>query len=388
MHPFSYAGFLRLDLEKGKDHSHRMLSKLERTHHEIFMKQAIKLARRGVGTTHPNPRVGAVVVKNGVIVGEGWHEFPGGSHAEAMAIEHAGEKARGATLYVTLEPCSAHGRTPPCTDAIRGSGIAHVVYASSDPNPKMAGGGKVLSASHVEVTGGFMAEEADRLNIPFFHYIRTGRPYVTAKAAISLDGKLATRTHNSQWISGEASRKHAQGIRAQVDAIVIGAGTLQFDNPSLTVRDVEVKGKPPLRVVLCFETPRFNPESKLLSDDATTRFYVRSSNEHTVKWQEAGVEIERLSSLDAILKHLAADGYLHLLLEGGGYLHSSFFEGRFTDELVLYQAPILIGGRDAICLWNGLGVERIDDALYLADIKRRVLGDDVMIRGRVVYPEA
>ena len=364
-----------------------MFSELERAHHEIFMKQAIKLARRGIGSTHPNPRVGAVVVKNGLIVGEGWHEFPGGPHAEAMAIEKAGEKARDATLYVTLEPCAAHGRTPACTDAIRSSGIAHVIYASSDPNPKMAGGAKVLTASHIDVIGGFMAEEADKLNLPFFHYMRTGRPYVTAKAAISLDGKLATRTHNSQWISGEESRLHAQGIRAQVDAIVIGAGTLQFDNPSLTVRGIEVKGKPPLRVVLCFETPRFNPDSKLLSGDAATRFYVRSSNEHTEKWQQAGVEIEKLSSLDAILKHLAEDGYLHLLLEGGGYLHASFFEGKFTDELILYQAPILIGGRDAICLWNGLGVERVDDALHLADIKRRVLGSDVMIRGRVVYSD-
>jgi len=351
------------------------------------MRQAIKLAKRGIGSTHPNPRVGAVVVKNGMIVGEGWHEYPGGPHAEAMAIEKAGDKAKGATLYVTLEPCAAHGRTPACTDAVRNAGITRVLFASSDPNPKMAGGGKVLTASHIEVTGGFMAEEADGLNRPFFHYMRTGRPYVTAKAAISLDGKLATRTHNSQWISGEASRLHAQGIRAQVDAIVVGAGTLQFDNPSLTVRDVEVKGNLPLRVVLCFETPRFNPDSKLLTGDAPTRFYVRSTNEHAGKWREAGVQIEQLSSLDAILKHLAEDGYLHLLLEGGGYLHGSFFEGRFTDELVLYQAPILIGGRDAISLWNGLGVERIDHALHLADIKRRVLGDDVMIRGRVVYPE-
>lgn len=364
-----------------------MLSELERKHHEIFMRRAIKLARRGIGSTHPNPRVGAVLVKNGVIIGEGWHEYPGGAHAEAAAISSAGEKAKDATLYVTLEPCSAHGRTPACTDAIRSAGISHVLFASSDPNPKMAGGGKVLTASHIDVTGGFMAEEADRLNLPFFHYMRTERPYVTAKAAVSLDGKLATRTHHSQWISGEASRMHAQGIRAQVDAIVVGAGTLQFDNPSLTVRDVEVKGNAPLRVVLCFETPRFNPDSKLLCGEAGVRFYVRSTNEHTERWQQAGVQVEQLSCLDAILKHLAGDGYLHLLLEGGGYLHGSFLEGRFTDELVLYQAPILIGGRDAISLWNGLGVERIDQALCLKGIQRKKLGDDVMIRGSVVYPD-
>jgi len=364
-----------------------MFSELEQKHHEIFMKRAIQLARRGIGSTHPNPRVGAVVVKNGVVVGEGWHICPGGPHAEAMAIELAGEKARGATLYVTLEPCAAHGRTPACTDAIRSFDISRVIYASSDPNPKMAGGGKVLKASNVDVFAGFMAEEADKLNRPFFRYVQTGLPYVTAKAAISLDGKLATRTHHSQWISGEDSRLHAQGIRAQVDAILVGAGTLHFDDPSLTVRDIEVRGKSPLRVVLCFETPRFLPDSKLLTGEASTRFYVRSSNEFTDQWREAGVQVEQLSSLDAVLKHLAGDGYLHLLLEGGGYLHGSFFEGCFTNELVLYQAPILIGGRDAVSLWGGLGVDDVNHALHLVEIKRQKLGDDVMIRGKVVYPD-
>jgi len=365
-----------------------MFTELERKRHEIFMAQAIKLAMRGVGSTHPNPRVGAVVVaKSGEIVGEGWHAYPGGLHAEAMAIEKAGENAQGATLYVTLEPCAAHGRTPACTDAIRSSGIADVIYASSDPNPKMAGGAKVLIASRINVIGGFMKDAADKLNLPFFHYMKTGRPYVTAKAAISLDGKLATHSQHSQWISGPESRLHGHAIRAQVDAIVVGAGTLHYDNPSLTVRDVEVKGDVPLRVVLCFETPRFFPESKLLSSDAPTRFYVRTFNEHTEKWREAGVHVEKLNSLDAVLKHLAQDGYLHLLLEGGGSLHASFFDAHFTDEVVLYQAPILIGGRDAVSLWNGTGVETIDHALRLADIKYRKLGNDVMIRGKVLYPD-
>ncbi|ATX80070.1 diaminohydroxyphosphoribosylaminopyrimidine deaminase [Mariprofundus aestuarium] len=365
-----------------------MLTEPERKHHEPFMQRAIELAKRGIGSTHPNPRVGAVVVgKSGEVVGEGWHAYPGGLHAEAMAIEKAGENAQGATLYVTLEPCAAHGRTPACTDAIRSSGITDVIYASSDPNPKMAGGAKVLVAARINVIGGFMKDEADKLNLPFFHYMKTGRPYVTAKAAISLDGKLATHSQHSQWISGPESRLHAQAIRAQVDAIVVGAGTLHFDNPSLTVRDVEVKGSVPLRVVLCFETPHFSQESKLLSDDAPTRFYVRSFNEHTEKWREAGVQIEKLNSLDAILKHLAQDGYLHLLLEGGGCLHASFFDAHFTSEVVLYQAPILIGGRDAVSLWNGTGVETLDHALRLADIKYRKLGNDVMIRGNVIYPD-
>ena len=352
---------------------------------EKWMKKAIALAKKGIGTTHPNPRVGAVVVNDGKVVGQGWHERAGEQHAEAIALEKAGNKARGGSLYVTLEPCAARGRTPACTDAILHAGIRQVVFASSDPNPKMAGGGKVLAAYHVDVQGGVLAEEADALNIPFFHYVRTGLPYVTAKAAISLDGKLATRTHHSQWISGEKSRKHAHGLRAASDAIIIGAGTLMHDNPSLTVRDAKIKGKAPLRVVLCFETPPFNPDSKLLSDDAPTRFYVRSTNEHTQKWHDAGVEVGKVNNLPAILRHLAGQGYLDVLLEGGGHLHSAFLDGRFTNEIVLYQAPILIGGRDGVSLWGGFGVETIPKAPHLTEVKRRKMDDDYMISGRVVY---
>jgi len=350
------------------------------------MKRAITLAKKGV-ETHPNPRVGAVVVKDGKKVGEGWHERAGEPHAEVIALEKAGGKARGGTLYVTLEPCVAQGKTPACTDAILRAGIQHVVYASSDPNPKMAGGGKLLAAHYVEVTAGVMAEEADALNGPFFHFVRTGLPYVTAKAAISLDGKLATYTHDSQWISGEASRKHAHALRAEADAIIIGAGTLEHDNPSLTVRDAKLKGKPPLRVVMCFETPDFFEDCKLLKSDVPTRFYVRSLNEHTQKWRDAGVQVGRATSLTGALRHLAEEGCLKVLLEGGGQLHTAFFDSKLTQELVLYQAPMLIGGRDAVSLWAGYGVERIGGAVHLADVTRRKMGDDQMIRGRVVYPD-
>jgi diaminohydroxyphosphoribosylaminopyrimidine deaminase/5-amino-6-(5-phosphoribosylamino)uracil reductase len=356
--------------------------------HNTWMKLAIKLAKKGIGTTHPNPRVGAVVVKDGVVVGKGWHQRAGQAHAEVVALEHAGDQARGATLYVTLEPCAAHGRTPACTEAILQAGIRHIVYASSDPNPQMAGGGKVLSTHNgLEVTAGVLVEQADALNVPFFHYVRTGYPYITGKAAISLDGKLATRTGHSQWISGVESRRHAHSLRAASDAIIIGAGTLIHDNPSLTVRDASLKGDMPLRVVLCFETPPFFSECNLLSDEAPTRFYVCSINEHTQVWRDAGVQVERANSLTAILRHLAGDGYLQILLEGGGELHASFFEARLTNELVLYQAPILIGGRDAVPLLAGLGADTISQAILLADIKRRKMGDDHMIRGRVVYSD-
>jgi len=351
------------------------------------MRQAIELAKKGEGTTHPNPRVGAVVVNHGQIVGEGWHERPGEAHAEVMALQQAGAEAKGGTIYVTLEPCAAHGRTPACTAAIHRAGIRHVVFASSDPNPAMAGGAKVLQALGVEVTDGVLREEADALNKAFFHYLRTGRPYVIAKAAISLDGKLATRTHHSQWISGAKCRQHAHALRAQCDAIVVGAGTLLHDNPSLTVRDASVVGNVPLRVVLCFETPVFFESCSLLTDDAPTRFYVRSLNDHAKVWADAGVQVMQSNSLLSVLQSLAADGYLQLLLEGGGALHTSFLEAQYSDEMVLYQAPILIGGRDAVSLWGSQGSETVDQAIRLHHVQRETMGNDQMIRGAVVYPD-
>ena len=351
------------------------------------MKRAIALAKRGVGTTHPNPRVGAVIVSEGIKVGEGWHERAGDLHAEPIAIREAGSHARGATLYVTLEPCAERGKTPACTDAILRAGIWRVVYASSDPNPKMAGGGKLLEAHNVEVLGGVLREEADKLNAPFFHYIHTGRPYVIGKGAISLDGKLATHHHDSKWISGEQSRKHAHRLRAEVDAILIGAGTLEHDNPSLTVREAPLKGKPPMRVVIAMDTPTFFPDCNLLNSDAPSRMYVRVINKETAKWRAAGMSIGRAPNLITILKHLASEGHISLLLEGGGGLHASFFEAQLTSELVLYQAPIVIGGSNAVNLWHGRGVDQVRRALRIEDIERRKLGVDQLIRGKVIYPE-
>ncbi len=351
------------------------------------MRRAIELAKKGVGTTHPNPRVGAVVVNHGQIVGEGWHHRPGEAHAEVMALQQAGEQAKGGALYVTLEPCAAHGRTPACTAAIHQAGIRHVVFASRDPNPAMAGGTQVLRALGLDVTAAVLRDEADALNKAFFHYIHTGRPYVISKAAISLDGKLATYRHHSQWISGVQCRQHAHALRAECDAIMVGAGTLLHDNPSLTVRDAEMIGDVPLRVVLCFETPVFSAQCKLLSDDAPTRFYVRSLNEHAAAWTNAGVQVKQAGGLLSVLQSLAADGYLQLLLEGGGALHTSFFEAQYSDELVLYQAPIIIGGRDAVSLWGSQGSETVDQAIRLHHVQREMMGDDQMIRGTVVYPD-
>jgi len=267
----------------------------------VYMTRAIKLAQKGIARTHPNPRVGAVVVNHGKIVGEGWHHKAGEAHAEVNALQAAGEQALGGSIYVTLEPCAGHGRTPPCTEAILKAGITRVVFASADPNPNMAGGSQFLQAQGIEVLAGVMVDEANALNVAFFHYVKTGMPYVIAKAAISLDGKLATRNHDSQWITGEKARKHAHQVRAMSDAIMVGAGTLKDDNPSLTVRDVRLKGEHPLRVVIAKQTPDFFSECKLLSNEAQSRMYVYANNKHTKLWQEAGMDVVEVSDLQATL---------------------------------------------------------------------------------------
>ncbi len=347
---------------------------------------ALHLAKKGVGKTHPNPAVGAVIVVNGNVVGKGWHERPGEPHAEVVALEHAGTQARGGTLYVTLEPCAAQGRTPPCTQAILHAGIQRVVYASSDPNLEMAGGGALLESHDVEVTAHVLEKEADAINKGFLHFYRMGRAYVTAKAAISLDGKLATHQRHSQWISNETSRRHAHQLRAQSHAILVGAGTLKQDNPSLTVRAVPLSGEPPLRCVLCLKTPDFRPDYHITDNTAPSRLYVRSENNASGMWRAAGVEVVCVNNLIEILKHLANESRWSVLLEGGGTMHAAFIEAHLTDALVLYQAPIVIGGKDAIGFWQGSGVSLVSDAPRLSNITRRMLDGDQLIYGRVIYP--
>ncbi len=354
--------------------------------HEAWMKLALTLARRGIGTTHPNPRVGAVIVCDGELVGQGWHARPGGPHAEIHALQDAGERAAGATAYVTLEPCAAHGRTPPCTEALIRAGIRRVVYASDDPNPQMAGGAASLRAAGIEVLGGVLAAEAGVLNRPFFHYVRTGLPYIRAKAAISLDGKLATHTGHSQWISSVESRTHAHRLRAACDAVIIGAATFIEDRPSLTVRHVPCS-RQPLRVVIARKAPPFRADDALLDGRAPSRMYVEQLSDEAGQWRQAGMEVIAQDGLESMLRHLAAEGYLDVLLEGGGRLHAHCLQQRLSCEMWLYQAPILIGGTQAVSLWHGQGVARVEQALQLADIEYVRLGRDQLIHGRIIYPD-
>ncbi len=353
---------------------------------EHWMQLALDQARKGIGQTHPNPRVGAVIVRDGVLLGKGYHHQCGADHAEVDALKSVTESVDGATMYVTLEPCAAVGRTPACTTAILSAGIKRLVFASSDPNPKMAGGGQALADLGVEVVSGVCKKEADALNRTFFHVVATGLPWVIAKAAVSLDGKLATYTHHSEWISGEESRKHAHALRAECDAIVIGVGTLLYDNPSLTVRHAKLLGAPPLRVVMANEAPAPLKECNLLSDDAATRFYITTETEHAQQWRDLGVEVVHCADLKAGFKHLADDGCLQVLLEGGGKMHAACLEAGLSRELVLYQAPILIGGKDSVNFWHGLGIEKVDKALKIQNIHREQLGEDMLIRGDIIYP--
>jgi len=350
-----------------------------------WMQLALEQASLGIGFTHPNPRVGAVIVRDDQLLGKGYHHRYGLDHAEVDALKDAKISVEGSTLYVTLEPCAAEGKTPACTSAIIASGITRVVFATSDPNPDMSGGADMLRHAGVAVTAGICKEEAEMLNRPFLHFMRTDMPWVIAKAAISLDGKLATRSHDSQWISGAESRQHAHAVRAECDAIVIGAGTLLHDNPSLTVRDANVLGNHPLRVVMSNQAPQPFAGCKLLSEDAKTRMYVTQTSDVDKMWVELGVELVFCPDLKACFQHLAASGCLQVLLEGGGNLHAACLEQGISNELLLYQAPLLIGGVDAINLWHGLGVESMSDVIRLSHVQRLPIGGDMMIRGDIVY---
>jgi len=251
----------------------------------------------------------------------------------------------------------------------------------------MAGGEAVLREHGIEVTPHVLRNQADALNRPFFHFVRTGLPYVIAKAAVSLDGRLATTSGQSQWISGEASRRHAHRLRAAADAIIVGAGTLRQDNPSLTVRYARRRGSPPLRAVVCSRVPVFSAAYQLADGSAPSRLYVAQPDERAGAWRAAGVEVVEAASLQAMLRQLAGEGRLAVLLEGGGRLLAACFTSKLVHELVLYQAPILIGGEKACGLWQGKGIDVLARAPRLVDIQRLRLGDDQLIRGRLVYPE-
>jgi diaminohydroxyphosphoribosylaminopyrimidine deaminase/5-amino-6-(5-phosphoribosylamino)uracil reductase len=340
-----------------------------------WMRRALDLAERGRGYVEPNPLVGALVVRDGQLVGEGWHERYGQPHAEVNALNAAGEAARGATLYVTLEPCCHHGKTPPCTDAVIRAGIRRVVAAMQDPFPLVAGQGSVqLRNAGIAVEIGVGESAARRLNAPYLKLLGTSRPYVHAKWAMSLDGKIATRCGDSQWISCEASRRRVHELRGRMDAIIAGIGTALADDPLLTAR-------PPgprlaLRVILD-SRGRLPIDSRLVRTFDEAPLLVVTAGERAAHLQERGVEIlalpgEGRPSILALLDELGRRRLTNVLVEGGGEVLGSFLDAAAVDELHVFIAPRLIGGTAAKSPIGGLGVERLADALSLSawDVER------------------
>jgi diaminohydroxyphosphoribosylaminopyrimidine deaminase/5-amino-6-(5-phosphoribosylamino)uracil reductase len=359
---------------------------------EAWMRRALRLASRGRGRTAPNPMVGAVLVRDGRVVGEGWHPRAGEPHAEIFALRQAGDAARGSTLYVTLEPCCHHGRTPPCTDALRAAGVAQVVAAMEDPFAQVCGGGfQILSDAGVEVRSGLLEAEARDLNRAYLKVLATGLPWVTLKMAMTLDGKIATRTGDSRWVTGEAARRYVHRLRNWNDAVLIGAGTARADDPELTAR---LRGaRNPLRVVLD-SAAGLSPDGRLARTSRETPVLLLARPEaDTATLEGLGVEVQRVASREGrvdpegALRHLVGRGVHSVLCEGGATLAASLLELELVDEVVWFIAPKLVGGASAPGPVGGDGVERMSDALGLHRIEVKRFGDDICFTARLKAPE-
>jgi diaminohydroxyphosphoribosylaminopyrimidine deaminase/5-amino-6-(5-phosphoribosylamino)uracil reductase len=353
-----------------------------------YMQQALSLARTAVGSTSPNPAVGAVIVKEGGVVGQGCTQPPGGDHAEVVALKQAGDKARGAAMYVTLEPCCFTGRTPPCTRAIIDAGVAAVHIATLDPNPKVNGGGQTeLEEAGIEVSIGDREEEAREVNEAYMKYITTGQPFVTVKFAVSLDGKIATWTGDSHWISCEQSRQFVHRLRRASDAVMIGVNTAILDDPRLTARD-RPDEKYPLRVVVD-STARTLPTAQVFNEPGSTMIATTTdADPQAVKELEAaGAEVLQLSpwkslvDLNDLFAELGRREITSILAEGGSTLLGSLFDGCFVDKVVAFIAPVIIGGQDAKSAVGGQGANRIGQAVKLNRIKVERCGSDMMVVG-------
>jgi diaminohydroxyphosphoribosylaminopyrimidine deaminase/5-amino-6-(5-phosphoribosylamino)uracil reductase len=352
---------------------------------EFFMRLALREAEKGVGRTSPNPAVGAVLVKNGRVIARGFHARAGAPHAEVVALREAAGRARGADLYTTLEPCDHQGRTPPCSAAILEAGVRRVFVGSRDPNPLVNGRGMArLRRAGIEVVAGVLALECDALNEHWMRFITSGRPFVTLKAAVTLDGKIATRTGDSRWVTGPEARAWVHRLRDRVDAILVGSGTALADDPRLTTRLPRGRGRDPLRVVL---------DSDLDLPDRLALFRAGPGRPTLVahasrKGRRMGAGVELLAcrpgpggvDLGDLLSRLAARGVTHLLVEGGARVHARFLASGLVDRVAVFVAPKIVGG-DGLSWIGGPGPERMADALRLADVRVERLGDDVLVTG-------
>lgn len=355
------------------------------------MTRAISLARKGEGFTSPNPMVGAVIVKDGIIVGQDYHKKAGLAHAETLAIAKAGSAAKDATLYVNLEPCNHYGKTPPCTEAIISAGISRVVAAVRDPNPQVKGGGmERLQAAGIKTEVGVLHEEAAELNEKYLYNNITSLPFVIIKVAATLDGKIATKTGDSQWISSPKAREFAHHLRHSVDAVAIGSGTVLKDNPQLTVRLGNEKYFS--HRVIFDSSLKISPDARIFKEQDKGRLYVvtseKTGSEKTKLLEGSGVTIIRVSSdengfpdVKESIHKLAGEGITSILVEGGAKLISSFIKSGMANKLVAVFASIIIGGRSAVPMIDDLGIEKIADAVILKNHRWRKFGDEIIFTG-------
>lgn len=356
-----------------------------------YMRRAIELARLGCGHTNPNPMVGAVIVRDGRVLSEGYHEKYGDLHAERNALAKCTESCEGATMYVTLEPCCHHGKQPPCTDAILASGITKVFVGSADPNPLVAGQGvRILEDAGIEVVTDFLREECDAINPVFFHFIRTGLPYVVSKYAMTMDGKIATRTGSSKWITGEEARQRVQEDRNRYASIMVGIGTVLTDDPLLTCRIPG--GKDPVRVI-CDTQLRIPEDSQIVrtAKETPTIIATCAQNEEKCKaLEDAGCQVVQMPLKDghvdlaALMKHLGQEKIDSVYIEGGGTLHWSALESGIVNKVQVYIAPKLFGGKDAPSPIRGLGCDVPDNGFMLTKPEVTWYGDDLLLESEVI----
>lgn len=361
---------------------------------QSYMREALRLAAKGWGRTSPNPMVGAVVVRQGAIVGRGYHQYVGGPHAEVNALRDAGENANGATLYVTLEPCNHHGRTPPCTLAILKAGISRVVIGMSDPNADVKGGGAALLREHdITVDAGVLEENCRLLNQAFIKYVTKRVPYVTLKAAMTLDGRIASRTGDSRWISNERSRRFGHGLRCALDAILVGVGTVLSDDPMLTARMTKRgKCRQPTRVVV--DTNLAIPLGSQLIRTARDVPVLIACSEHADSTKadllkNAGAELIRLPEVNGrvdlirLLQELGKREMSSLLVEGGARILAGFLEEHLADSFYFFYAPKILADPESLPAFVGKSREKISEALKVYAVQVKSFGQDVMIFGRL-----
>ncbi len=353
-----------------------------------YMARALRLAKKGLYTAHPNPRVGCVIVKDGRIVGEGWHEYTGGPHAEVNALRQAGEQARGATVYVTLEPCCHQGRTPPCTEALIQAGVTRVIAAMVDPHSRVAGNGLAqLTAAGIDTASGLYEAQAEALNPGFIKRMRFGRPFVRCKLAMSLDGRTAMAGGESKWITSEAARLDVQRLRARSSAILTGVGTVLADDPSMTVRSEEVRNQP-LRVVV--DTHLSMPaDARILKQPGETVVFTCGDEVGKSELEAAGAKVINLPfcatdvDLESVLDQLGEMEINELLVETGATLSGGFMQAGLIDELVIYVAPSLMGD-SARALFRLPALKTMEQKIELNIIERRMVGQDMRITAKVI----